>query len=118
MVPLVMPIATGLAEAKGLDPSAFLNAVLICVSAVLGGAVFGDHASPISDTTILSSTGASCPHLEHVATQMPYAVFVAVCSLIGFFVGGLFMNIGICWLGFAVVMALGFIFLPKLMKTE
>jgi tetracycline resistance efflux pump len=49
---------------------------------------------------------------------MPYAVFVAVCSLIGFFVGGLFMNIGICWLGFAVVMALGFIFLPKLMKTE
>lgn len=118
MIPLVMPIVTGLAQAKGMDQGSLVNASMICIAAVVGGAVFGDHASPISDTTILSSTGAGCPHLEHVATQMPYAVFVAVCSLVGFFVGGLFMNMVIAWIAFAVILALGLIFLPKMMKTE
>ena len=68
MIPLVMPIAIGLTQGAGLSDAAALNVVFICISAVLGGAVFGDHASPISDTTILSSTGAACPLLEHVAT--------------------------------------------------
>ena len=56
----------GLGSAHGLSDALLLNSCLFSISAVLGGAVFGDHASPISDTTILSSTGASCPHLEHV----------------------------------------------------
>jgi Na+/H+ antiporter NhaC len=87
---------------------------MISVSAVLGGAVFGDHASPISDTTILSSTGAGCPHLEHVATQMPYAVTVAVCALIGFVFGGLFLNVMVAWIATLASFAVAMTVLPRL----
>ena len=114
MIPIIMPIAVGLTENAGLEQTTALNAVFICISAVLGGAVFGDHASPISDTTILSSTGAACPHLEHVATQMPYALFVASCSLAGFITGGIFMNILSAWLAVLVVFTSGMILLPKI----
>ncbi|MDD3669986.1 MAG: Na+/H+ antiporter NhaC family protein, partial [Sphaerochaetaceae bacterium] len=96
--------------------SGLANATMIGVSAVLGGAVFGDHASPISDTTILSSTGAACPHLEHVATQIPYALFIAVCSFVGFLFGGLFLNDAIAWLAAIAVFVVGIIFLPKVYK--
>jgi Na+/H+ antiporter NhaC len=58
------------------------------LAAVMGGAVFGDHCSPISDTTILSSAGAGCPHIKHVATQMPYAATVAAACFIGYLVTG------------------------------
>jgi Na+/H+ antiporter NhaC len=58
------------------------------LAAVMGGAVFGDHCSPISDTTILSSTGASCNHLKHVGTQMPYACTVATACFIGHLIAG------------------------------
>lgn len=61
----------------------------INLSATLAGSIFGDHCSPISDTTILSSTGASCSHIDHVATQIPYATIVAVVSLIGFITAGI-----------------------------
>ena len=114
MIPIIMPIAVGLTENAGLAQNTAFNAVFICISAVLGGAVFGDHASPISDTTILSSTGAACPHLEHVATQMPYALFVATCSLAGFITGGIFMNILSAWLAVLVVFIGGMILLPKI----
>lgn len=97
MIPIVLPIAVGLANARGLDAAGTLNATLIAIGAVLSGAVFGDHASPISDTTILSSVGAGCPHLEHVKTQMPYAVTVIACALVGFLVGGIFLNAVIAW---------------------
>ncbi|NCC14548.1 MAG: Na+/H+ antiporter NhaC family protein, partial [Spirochaetia bacterium] len=103
----------GLAQAKGLGDGALLNAAMISVSAVLGGSVFGDHASPISDTTILSSTGAGCPHLEHVATQMPYAVTAAVCTLVGFIFGGIFLNVFIAWLFTLACFAAAMIILPK-----
>ena len=89
MIPLTMPIALGLGEAAGLAGNALVSATLVPIGAILGGAIFGDHASPISDTTVLSSTGAGVPHLEHVATQIPYAVFVAVCALVGHLVSGL-----------------------------
>ena len=118
MIPLVMPIATGLAQAKGLDQASLVNACMICIAAVVGGAVFGDHASPISDTTILSSTGAGCPHLEHVATQMPYAVFIALCSAVGFIAGGFSENIIAAWLSFALVLVIGIVFLPKTVKSK
>jgi Na+/H+ antiporter NhaC len=90
--------------------------MFLSVSAVLGGSVFGDHASPISDTTILSSTGAACPHLEHVATQMPYAVFVAICSLVGFLLGGIFLNALIAWVVALALFVVGMIFLPRVYK--
>ncbi|NLO60875.1 MAG: Na+/H+ antiporter NhaC family protein [Spirochaetales bacterium] len=116
MIPITMPIVIGLAQAKGLETSGLANATMIGVSGVLGGAVFGDHASPISDTTILSSTGAACPHLEHVATQIPYALFIAVCSFVGFLFGGLFLNDAIAWLAAIAVFVVGIIFLPKVYK--
>lgn len=68
------------------------NMLIICVASILSGAVCGDHISPISDTTILSSAGADCKHIDHVSTQMPYAVIVAICSFVGFLVAGLFKN--------------------------
>jgi len=118
MIPIAMPIVTGLSEANGLSQNALVNITMISIAGVLSGAVFGDHSSPISDTTILSSTGASCPHLEHVATQMPYAVFVATCSFAGYLVGGIFQNPVICWTVNLLVFTSGLIFLPKLVKQS
>ncbi|MCI2062546.1 MAG: Na+/H+ antiporter NhaC family protein [Eubacteriaceae bacterium] len=60
--------------------------MVVTLAATLGGSVFGDHCSPISDTTILSSTGANCPHIDHVSTQLPYALTVAVSCVVGYFV--------------------------------
>lgn len=58
------------------------------VGSVISGGLFGDQCSPISDTTILSSTGASCNHIVHVATQLPYGLTVAAAAFIGFIFGG------------------------------
>ncbi|WP_153721199.1 Na+/H+ antiporter NhaC family protein [Sporosarcina cascadiensis] len=74
--------------------------LLPALAAVLAGAVFGDHCSPISDTTILSSTGAGCNHMDHVATQLPYALVAAGVSALGYFVLGL---TGSVWIGLAAV---------------
>jgi len=79
MLPIAIPICAN------VDP----EMIGVMMAAVLAGAVFGDHCSPISDTTILSATGAACHHIDHVATQMPYATLVAVISFIGFIVAGL-----------------------------
>lgn len=79
---IMLPIAADMAV--GTDSSMMLP----MLSSVLAGAVFGDHCSPISDTTILSSTGANCHHIDHVITQLPYAVIVAVISIAGYTVMG------------------------------
>ena len=76
---ILMPLAIPLAFSIG---GGSMNLVIVSASAVLTGAVFGDHCSPISDTTILSSTGAGCNHIEHVRTQMPYALSVAAVSIL------------------------------------
>ena len=72
---------------------------IISLAATLAGSVFGDHCSPISDTTILSSTGAGCNHIDHVSTQIPYAVCVAGCCIVGYIVAGftknLFLTLGV-----------------------
>ena len=67
---------------------------ILTVSATLGGAVFGDHVSPISDTTILASAGAQCNHVEHVNTQLPYAALVASICAVTYLVGGLCVDLG------------------------
>ncbi len=113
MIPLTMPIAVGLGEAAGLGGSALLSATLVPIGAILGGAIFGDHSSPISDTTVLSSTGAGVPHLEHVATQVPYAAFVAVCALFGHLVSGLTRSALLGLLVTAVLFVAGTIILPR-----
>lgn len=64
----------------------------VSVAAILSGAVCGDHISPISDTTILSSAGAQCNHMDHVSTQIPYALTVALCSFVGFLTAGITEN--------------------------
>ena len=80
-IALILPIVLGVFP-EG-DPL-----FLITIGATLAGAVYGDHVSPISDTTILSSAGAECNHLRHVATQLPYATLVAAVCLIGYLVAG------------------------------
>ena len=64
----------------------------VCVAAILSGAVCGDHISPISDTTILSSAGAQCKHIEHVSTQIPYALTVCIPCAVGFLAAGITSN--------------------------
>lgn len=75
---ILMPLAIPL----GYSVSSDMGYVIVCTSAVLTGAIFGDHCSPISDTTILSSMGAGCNHIEHVRTQMWYAIFVAIVTVV------------------------------------
>lgn len=73
--------------------------ILPVLGSILAGAVFGDHISPISDTTILSSTGAQCNHIDHVSTQLVYACLVAGCSMIGYLIMGI---VNTPWIPFMV----------------
>ena len=75
---ILMPLAIPLAYK--INPE--MSFVIVSTSAVLTGAIFGDHCSPISDTTILSSMGAGCNHIDHVKTQMWYALFVAAITIL------------------------------------
>ncbi|MGB2740492.1 MAG: Na+/H+ antiporter NhaC family protein [Cognaticolwellia sp.] len=79
---ILIPIAVPIAQQSGL-PIEFL------VAAVLGGGIFGDHASPISDTTVVASIASGCDHFEHVKTQLPYALFGALVTLIAYIIIGL-----------------------------
>lgn len=84
MMPIVIGLANNISNLNGL-PIEEQNLIMIgVISSVLAGCVFGDHCSPISDTTILSSMASSCDHISHVRTQLPYAILVAViCMLLG-----------------------------------
>lgn len=113
LIPIVIPIATGLANANGYSGEQLLNVLLISVGSLVSGAVFGDHCSPISDTTILSSTGSNCPLLEHVSTQLPYASLVAIASFIGVIVGGITLNPFLALLTGFVIMCIMAILAPK-----
>ena len=88
---ILMPLAIPLGWAVS---SGDMNFTIICTSGVLTGAIFGDHCSPISDTTILSSMGASCNHIEHVRTQIFYAIFVACVAI---FIGYIPAGLGVPW---------------------
>ncbi len=85
------------------------------ISACLAGAVCGDHCSPISDTTIMSSAGAHCNHINHVETQLPYAISVACLSFVTFILAGLFEKAGITWLSLpiGIVLTIAFLFFMK-----
>lgn len=88
---------------------------IISLSAVLSGSVFGDHCSPISDTTILSSTGAKCNHINHVQTQIPYTLVVAFSSAVGYIVAGATKSLFLTW---AVALPLMIIILFVLSKKN
>ena len=84
---MLIPIVTMICEADGAA------ALLIpALGATLAGSVYGDHCSPISDTTILASTGADCKHIRHVETQLPYATLVAVVCAIGYLIAGFMLS--------------------------
>ena len=84
---VLVPIAVAILGGSG-------TLALLTVSATLGGAVFGDHVSPISDTTILASAGAQCDHVDHVSTQLPYAALVAGISVVSYLIAGLCASLG------------------------
>ena len=86
--------------------------MIISMSACMAGAVCGDHCSPISDTTIMASAGAQCFHLNHVNTQLPYALTVAGISAVAFVVAGMTRNIFISWI-VGVVVLIGVLVLAK-----
>ena len=103
---IMLPIAAAIAVNAAPD------LLIPCLSAVMAGAVCGDHCSPVSDTTILSSTGAKCNHMDHVTTQLPYALIVALATTLGYLVLG-FTKSGI--LGFVTT---GIVILSAILLTK
>lgn len=103
---ILIPIVTAIFPAG--DPL-----LVVGMSACLAGAVCGDHCSPISDTTIMSSAGARCEHINHVSTQLPYAISVAVISFVMYVIAGFVPNAWIC-LPIGAVLTVGFLFVMKM----
>lgn len=109
---ILIPIVTSVFEAELANVSQtgeISSMVIICISACLAGAVCGDHCSPISDTTIMASTGAQCDHVNHVSTQLPYALTVAAVCVVGYLLSGFVHNVFIV-LGFSAALMLAVLF--------
>jgi tetracycline resistance efflux pump len=102
---IMIGITAGIA--MEVDPSM----LLVLLSAVLSGAVMGDHCSPISDTTILSSIGARSNHIDHVKTQIPYALLSGFAALIGFLTIGFTQSLAIAWIASTLVFVALIVFL-------
>jgi Na+/H+ antiporter NhaC len=107
LLPLVMPLAWAVMGANGQADPEHYYLLYSSVSGVLAGAVWGDHCSPISDTTVMSSLSAGCDHIEHVRTQLPYALLAGGAALL---VGTVPTSFGLPWwagmLGAAAVTAI------------
>lgn len=109
---ILIPIVTSVFDAELANVSQtgeIPSMVIICISACLAGAVCGDHCSPISDTTIMASTGAQCDHVNHVSTQLPYALTVAAVCVVGYLLSGFVHNVFIV-LGFSLALMLAVLF--------
>jgi Na+/H+ antiporter NhaC len=107
LLPLVIPLTVALGGVE--DGSGSYTVLLGSISSVLAGAIFGDHCSPISDTTVLSSTASGCDHVDHVRTQLPYALLVAV---VGMLVGDIATAYGLSvWIALPLGMVLLYAFL-------
>ena len=109
---ILIPIVTSVFDAELANVSQtgeIPSMVIICISACLAGAVCGDHCSPISDTTIMASTGAQCDHVNHVQTQLPYALTVAAVCVVGYLLSGFVHNVFIV-LGFSAALMLAVLF--------
>ncbi len=90
---------------------------IVCMSACLAGAVCGDHCSPISDTTIMASAGAQCDHINHVSTQLPYAITVAAISFVCYIIAGFVSNWMIV-LPIGVLITVGTLFVIKMITNK
>jgi len=105
LFPLAMPLTWAVLVAQGHADAEHMHILYSAISAILAGAVWGDHCSPISDTTILSSLASGCDHIEHVRTQLPYAITVGAIAILA---GSILTALGSpWWLG----MSLGLIIL-------
>jgi len=82
LIPIVIPLVIGAARTAGLNDNAMNEVLLPSIAAILSGAVFGDHCSPISDTTIMSSMASGADHVDHVRTQLPYALTVGAAAVV------------------------------------
>ncbi len=112
LVPLAIPLTWGALEGAGFTPEASMPILYASVASVLTGAVWGDHCSPISDTTILSSVSSGCDHIEHVRTQLPYAILV---GLTGILAGLIPVGYGLpWWAGMAASLVVLYVALSKL----
>ena len=112
---ILIPIVTSVfsAELANVSETGVIpQMVIVCISACLAGAVCGDHCSPISDTTIMASTGAQCDHVNHVSTQMPYAFTVAAVCIVGYLIAGFIQNVFVV-LGISIVLMLVVLFAIK-----
>lgn len=110
LMPLAVPLAFEVAKLNGLEGEALHHYMVLNISCVLTGAIFGNHCSPISDNVILSSMSAKCDHMEHVRTQIPYALFICAISL---FTGYIPTALGLSvWL----VLPLNFILIALLLR--
>ena len=107
---ILIPIVTAIFPAGS-------ELLIIGMSACLAGAVCGDHCSPISDTTIMSSAGGQCNHLNHVSTQMPYAITVAAISFVMFVIAGFVQNVWIC-LPLGIALTIGTLFVIKMIVNK
>lgn len=107
---ILIPIVTMICAADGASMM-----LIPTLGATLAGSVYGDHCSPLSDTTILSSTGAQCEHIRHVETQIPYSSLVAVVCAIGYLIAGFVLN---AWIALAVSVAILVIVLFVLNKKQ
>ncbi|HJK02007.1 MAG TPA: Na+/H+ antiporter NhaC family protein [Methanocorpusculum sp.] len=104
LLPLVIPLAAAISGfSNGTPDASIYSYIVVCSSAVLTGAIFGDHCSPISDTTILSSMGAGCSLIDHVDTQLWYALTIASVVIIGYIIVGFGMSV---WLTLVITMIL------------
>ncbi len=92
LYPLAIPTCWSICQSQGIAPDVTMELMLNSIAIVLGASVLGDHCSPISDTTILSSLASDCNHIEHVRTQLPYALTVGIvaisCTFLSTFLGG------------------------------
>lgn len=94
LFPILLPTTWTLCIAAGIDHDQAYAIMFNVIATIMGGSVFGDHCSPISDTTILSSLSTGCDHIDHVRTQMPYAITVGLVSIV---CGGLLFSLRLPW---------------------
>jgi len=93
LFPTVIPLAAGIAAAQGMDTAALNDLAILTVGAVLTGAIFGDHCSPVSDTTVMSAMYSGLPLMDHVRTQLPYALLYGIIALLfGYIPAGFGVN--------------------------
>ena len=115
---ILIPIVTTMfGFVNGTDISQAQPLMVLSISACLAGAVCGDHCSPISDTTIMSSAGAECEHMNHVSTQLPYALFVAIVSFVCFVIAG-FVPIWYVMLPLSVAIMVGSTIVLKIIVNK